>query len=297
MKIPRKANERLARAEARRVIQELGIVDAPVDPVDIAASLGIVVKASDKLDGAFSGCLLRHGETFGILYSTAIQNDGFQRFTIGHELGHYRLTHQHEVIFANGVHHSASDFTSDMWFEREADHFSSELLIPKPLFERYRRGCPLGLQGIKHLAETFQTSLTATAIQFSKLTPDPAAVILSERNKIVCVFPSDSLSKLPGVRFGLRARDPLPDSLTRSFNKDVRKVKSAAETNGTTALSAWFTDADSDVELTEEIIGLGSYSRTLTVLWTEVVPDPDDEDTPSLDPRYFREEDGKRWRW
>ncbi len=35
--------------------------------------------------------LLREGNEFGIFYSTAISNKGFQRFSIAHELGHYSL--------------------------------------------------------------------------------------------------------------------------------------------------------------------------------------------------------------
>ena len=32
---------------------------------------------------------MRVGDQFGIGYSTAISNKGFENFTIGHELGHY----------------------------------------------------------------------------------------------------------------------------------------------------------------------------------------------------------------
>ncbi|MGB8741579.1 MAG: hypothetical protein WCD52_15455, partial [Xanthobacteraceae bacterium] len=33
----------------------------------------------------------RHGNAFGILYATHVPSEGFQRFSVGHELGHYFL--------------------------------------------------------------------------------------------------------------------------------------------------------------------------------------------------------------
>jgi hypothetical protein len=51
-----------------------------------------------------------------------------------------------------------------VWYEREADLFGVELLIPEFLFHNHRREFPTGLDGVKDLAELFETSLTATAI-------------------------------------------------------------------------------------------------------------------------------------
>jgi hypothetical protein len=78
----RRADKELVRAVALDVLAEQGVERAPVDPFAIAESLGIVVQASDKLEGSFSGCLLQAGASFGILYSTGIQNRGYQRFTV-----------------------------------------------------------------------------------------------------------------------------------------------------------------------------------------------------------------------
>jgi hypothetical protein len=60
----RRADKNLVRAVA------LEIDCAPVDPMRIAESLGIVVQASDKLEGSFSGCLIQAGNSFGIFYFT-----------------------------------------------------------------------------------------------------------------------------------------------------------------------------------------------------------------------------------
>jgi hypothetical protein len=86
----RRADKDLVRAVALDMLGEHGIERAPVDPFAIAESLGIVVQASEELEGSFSGCLLRAGASFGILYSTGIRNKGYHRFTVAHELGHFR---------------------------------------------------------------------------------------------------------------------------------------------------------------------------------------------------------------
>jgi hypothetical protein len=41
-------------------------------------------------------------------------------------------------------------------------------------------------------------------------------------------------------------------------------------------MHAWF-DCGGNLEVVEEVVGLGNYGRTLTVLWGESLPDPDEE--------------------
>jgi len=180
----RKADKDLVRAVALDVLGQHGIERAPVDPLAIAKSLGIVVQSSDKLEGCFSGCLLRAGASFGILYSTGIRNKGYQRFTVAHELGHFSLSDHHRVLFEKGaLHRSESGFSSGVWYEQEADLFGVELLIPEFLFHKHRREFATGLDGVKGLAELFQTSLTATGIRYASLCTEAVAVVVSEGDR------------------------------------------------------------------------------------------------------------------
>jgi hypothetical protein len=59
-----RADKDLVRAVALEVIAEHGIDSAPVDPLAIAESLGILVQASNKLEGSFSGCPYTGGRFF-----------------------------------------------------------------------------------------------------------------------------------------------------------------------------------------------------------------------------------------
>lgn len=264
----RRADKDLVRAVALDVLAEHGVERAPVDPFAIAEALGILVQASDKLEGSFSGCLLHAAASFGILYSTGIQNKGYQRFTVAHELGHFSLTDHHRVLFENGaLHRSESGFTSGMWYEREADLFGVELLIPEFLFHRHRREFPTGLEGVKGLAELFQTSLTATGIRYASLCTEPVAVVVSEGDRILYSVLSKPFASGFGMtpRWEIHPRHVPPKSLTRKFNGGGEVL---AEERGVVPANEWVPRAEGD--LAEEVIGLGRYGKTLTVLTVRV---------------------------
>jgi len=69
---------------------------------------------------------MRVGSSFGILYATHLANEGFERFSVAHELGHYFLPGHIDAVLAGGgqVHTSRAGFVSDDKYENEADHFT-----------------------------------------------------------------------------------------------------------------------------------------------------------------------------
>jgi hypothetical protein len=150
-----------------------------------------------------------------------------------------------------------------VWYEREADLFGVELLIPEFLFHRHRKEFPLGLEGIKGLAEVFQTSLTAMGIRYATLCTEPVAVVVSEGDRILYSV----LSKPFVLEFGIdsrwttRSRDLPAKSVTRRLNAGGRVL---SEERGHVSASEWF--PKSKGELVEEVIALGRYGKTLTVL-------------------------------
>ena len=94
--------------------------------------------------------LLRHGDNFGILYATHIQSSGFQRFSVGHELGHYFLPGHIDAVLGNGnIHESRAGFASSDKYEMEADYFAAGLLMPQKLFTPAMRHAGEGLAAIK----------------------------------------------------------------------------------------------------------------------------------------------------
>ena len=126
-----------AEMRAAEVLSKLMISALPVDPFSIADAKGIEHKQNPALKPGISGCLMKVGDVFGILFSARFPSEGFRRFTVAHELGHYFLDGHVQYLFRDGqhFHESQSGFTSDDKYEREADSFAAALLMPKQLFK------------------------------------------------------------------------------------------------------------------------------------------------------------------
>ena len=160
------------RADA--ILRERGIDSLPVDPFAIAEAEGIEVVAKPADGAGVSGMLIRDGDDFIIAYATHIQNDGFKRFAVSHELGHYFLAgHPEAVLGASDLHQSHAGFTSANRYEREADHFAAGLLMPRSLVKRELTRLGSGLEAVQALADQCGTSLTASAIRLADVTEEP----------------------------------------------------------------------------------------------------------------------------
>ena len=270
------SDPKLATRAAELLIEELGITTLPVDPITIARDHHIHVEAMPASSpGGVSGMLIYAEGKHVILYATHINNEGFQRFSIGHELGHYFLPGHHEAVFQNGMSHYSMAGASSNRYEKEADQFSSGLLMPRQLFDPALRSAGEGMEAIKYLRERCRTSTTATAIRYTQRTSELAAVVISAGNTIQHAHLSDELKDYPGVNW-IKKNTPLPaDSLTRHFNSEESNVISQQESQRPADFSDWFGDGVRG-ELLEEVLGLGSYGRTLTVLTAADVPDQEE---------------------
>lgn len=266
-----------AEYQATNLINELKITDAPICPFEIAQSHEITVKSKDSEEPGVSGFLMRVGNKFGIMHSSYIKNEGFIRFTIAHELGHYFMPGHPEKLFGSGdgIHLSRSGFISKEPVEIQADHFAKELLMPESLFRKEISHAGEGFQAIECLSKTFNTSITATAIRYCKFAEDPVAVIMSSGKKVEWCFMSQALSDIPNIGWINKATLLPPDSYTYSFNENKVNVTEANKMEGWTNLSEWIDDAP-EIEMKEDVIGLGCYEKTLTVLFTDQAIDIED---------------------
>ena len=283
-----------AEGAASLVHREMNITTLKVDPRVIANEKGIVVQAKSDLHDGVSGVLVMKGSLFGILYATKIKSRGFQNFSIAHELGHYFISGHCEALLSSGSHASQAGFSSSNPFEQEADYFAAALLMPEVPFRREINKLPMGIEAIKHLSEACETSLIATGIRYANLTQDAVAVIVSSGKSIDYCFVSSGMKEAKGLSF-LRKGTPVPlNSVTRSFNAVASNVQSGSEVSGEGYLHDWMS-GDREYSVNEQVIGLGQYGRTLTVLSSERLsrmddPDEDDDDAmiESWTPRFRR---------
>lgn len=258
---------------AEQLIHELGITALPVCPFSIAQSLDIAVKALPSDSQGVSGILLRHDNQYGILYSTWLENEGFQRFSVAHELGHYSLPGHPDSVPSG--HASKAGFVSRDKYELEADHFAASLLMPRELFKAAMNKAGVGLEAIEKLTDQCNTSLTATAIRYAKYTPDAVAVIMSTGAVIDYCFMSDCLKEIQGLSWPGKGSSVPRNTVTHAFNGNPGNISSANRQSGRTHLQQWF-GGYMNTELTEEVIGLGRYGKTLTILSVDYMPDQEE---------------------
>ena len=267
-----------AEREAELLVRSIN--DLPVCPFAIANKHDILVEAKDSREPGVSGFLTWFDNNFGIAYSNHISNKGFIRFTIAHELAHYFLPGHIEKLFSNGnkVHKSYSGFISDNLYEKQADHFAKCLLMPNKLFLKALRDAGEGFSAIKSLSTKCRTSITATAINFAQFAEDPVAVIMSCGNKIEWSFVSEALSSCNYLRWPKKGSLIPSGTATAEFNKNQNNIKQCKQAEAWTSLDQWF-DEGPEFEMKEDVVGLGSYGKTLTVLFTnEAIDDENDEE-------------------
>lgn len=269
---------KMAGQKGEKVSVEHGFERLPIDPFAIAETEGLDVEAKPAEIEGVSGGIILTADPPVIFYATNIRSSGFQRFTIAHELGHAKLDGHWEALMQEGpMHASRAGFSQGhSSVEIEADHFAAGLLMPRRLIRQALRAAPIGLKGAQEVEDRAQCSLTAAAIRMAECADHAVAVVVSQGDAIRYAFLSEPFKRLRPRRW-LRKGEPLPDSLTRSFNADPANVEDRAGACGSTTLDAWF--GGGELPLDEEVIGLGTYGRTLTVLSSEAVEaDPDEED-------------------
>lgn len=268
---------KVATQHGEKIAQDYGFTDFPVDPLYIAQKEDIDVQAKPPDVTGISGALIFANNDVTLIYSTEHSNTGFERFSIAHELGHYFLPgHPEEIIKSGGTHMSRANFTENSSIELEADHFASGLLMPSALVRKALGRQQIGLDGILALSEQAGCSRTAAAIRAAESSEYPVAVIMSKGDQVAYAFMSDGFKSLDRLSF-LRKGSPLPNSGTRSFNADQNNVTQLQRICTETTLVDWFGGSRS-IRLDEEILGLGKYGYTLTVLSSDELPiDPDDD--------------------
>lgn len=268
---------------AEQLVKGMGL-SLPINPITVARDNGIEVAAKPVGSKGVSGMLIRVGNEFAIGYATHIDNVGFRHFCVAHELGHYFLPgHPDAVIDAtSGIHSSRAGFNSTDPYEIQADRFAASFLMPRHLFFPALESAGEGLAAVERLATLCATSLHATAIRYTQCTRELVAVVVSSGRQIDHCFMSELLKDRPGIEW-LRKRTTIPrDTPTHIFNLDPQNVQKALRLEETSDFQQWF-GGNRSLSIKEDVVGLGSYGKTLTILYGMDFPDAeDDEDEAAL---------------
>lgn len=151
-----KPNYGLAQSEANRLLNEAGVYQPPVNPVEIAGLLGVRVSFV-----AFPGENDQVAGLFDFKRDRILVNENEpgvrQTFTIAHELGH-KVLHQDWA---------ASDAYKVLWRdpsrqskdrrETEANVFAANLLMPRQFVDDYRNLSPFTIAKVFAVSEQMAT--------------------------------------------------------------------------------------------------------------------------------------------
>lgn len=98
-----------------------------------------------------------------------------RRFSAGHELGHW-MRDRGTAAFRCNEQMFVREWSADNP-EKRANRFASDLLLPPKLFRPLAKDRPITFATVQDLAQTFTTSLSATAIRLVEYGSCPAMLI------------------------------------------------------------------------------------------------------------------------
>lgn len=164
------------RSLVTRLLEEQGILAAPVAVAAIATSLGIRVQyepAEEDLSGFLLRDLSYQKTLIGVNQSHPPNR---QRFTIAHELGHFLLHEQEKLHVDRRFQVKLRDGNSSKGEneeEKEANLFAAELLMPMQFLQQDLAEVEaLDLEGdatISELAKKYEVSAQAMAFRLAYL--------------------------------------------------------------------------------------------------------------------------------
>lgn len=277
---------------AREQLRVGNALQLPVDPIGFAKKHDILVQSFLPSQKDISGFLMQVGNNFGIGFSSRINSIGFQHFTVAHELGHYFIDGHVQAVLSDGKHLSRAGYIAKDQYEREADIFATEFLMPWSLVSPIANSQEGGLEAVRLIADRCQSSLLASAIRYTEISAESVAVILSNDGLIEFMVASDSFRQIPGIDW-LRKSEEIPqDTLSSEKANSVEWIELANSESDDVDLSLWFPDLGNRILARECVIGLGDYGRLLTLLVAEYDPNSLEDDDESDDESDYID----RWR-
>jgi Zn-dependent peptidase ImmA (M78 family) len=145
-------------------------INEPPVPVErIAHNLGFVVEPFDFPDTI--SAVVRIKDKIKVIGVNKNQSEKRQRFSIGHELGHYLSGHENYDHEKNIIVDPEKKYLSPQYrAEQEADEFAAELLMPEYMLKKFVEEEKLDSAA---LAQKFNVSEQAMIIQLINLKIPP----------------------------------------------------------------------------------------------------------------------------
>jgi len=173
---------------ATGIIKQNPGIQVPIPLEEIAFSAGIREINKRPLDGLEGALVANPEKSEGIILIKEDSRPQRQRFTLGHELGHFlipRHGHQMSCGLSDLTTRDKKALSSAQRMELEANQFSAELLMPRLLVRQYPgfRGEP-SIECLISMAADFSVSFEACAQRYVALHDDPVAIVFAHETVV-----------------------------------------------------------------------------------------------------------------
>jgi len=158
------------------ILQELGITEPEDLHIEAIAQYCGVTIVYEPLKGC-EARLIGYGDRAIITVNTE-SSLRRQRFSAGHELGHW-MRDRGKIAFVCAASTFSLEWSDDNP-ERRANRYAADLLLPELMFRPLAQNKDITFATVKQLASRFQTSTTATAIRLVEQGSFPAMIICNQ---------------------------------------------------------------------------------------------------------------------
>lgn len=202
------------------ILRQIPDMPIPVPIEELAAAVDITAIHRMTSAGFEGGLVTQPERRDGVILVNSNGSAQRQRFTIGHELGHY-LIMAHKPPMAGQFTCSKADMAvrkadrddRAKRMEMEANRFSAGILMPLVRFKPDMRS--LGSPDLKHiltLAERYDISKEATALQYVLQSDAACAVVLSKDGMVKRTYKP---GRFPFIEAGTGSPLPMPSLSAR----------------------------------------------------------------------------------
>jgi hypothetical protein len=165
---------------AADLLKELGITEPEEIHIEAIAEHCNATVTYGQLTG--SEARIVGADDRAIITVSTSASRGRERFSAAHELAHWLRDAGEVAMLCNPD--SAFDDSGGWNRETRANDYAADLLLPKSMFKPRAENKSMTLQTVSSLADTFATSLTATAIRLVQLGSFPAVVVVSDAQRM-----------------------------------------------------------------------------------------------------------------
>lgn len=268
-------------AIAQGIIKQIPDLNLPVPIEDIARSLDIIDIQAMETQGFEGGLITFPDKSEGTILVNKRNKRQRQRFTIGHELGHF-LCPWHIPPTNNSFRCKAGDFLSSdthtknkaAKMEAEANRFSASILMPIAHIKAHIRSRKEpGLDHIWEFSDIYDVSKETLGRRYIEIHDECCALVLSKNGKFLYCYRHDDFPYI-----NLSKDHPLPkvsicntDSSPEGVISDWHEIMPDIWTNQPSMLSALFE---------QTVLQADGYRMTL--LQAELRDEEDDEEEKDL---------------